>query len=261
MLASFFVAMTVVPLFCAKLMKSPHLVHEHQESNSGFGHIVAGFNRYFEKLVGAYDHTVARALLRPAVTTLGLVGVAMLSLSLYPLVGVAYFPRTDPGQFVINLKAPSGTRLELTEQDVKRVEDEIRRVVPPNELSMIVSNIGVTPGFSAIYTPNSAQHTAFVQVSLKDGHKVNSYEYMNRMRIALRTDIPELSAYFQAGGLVDSVLNLGLPAPIDVQVSGSNLDRTYAQRQPDCQSDPPSGRSQRRFDSPGCGLSGVATQH
>ncbi len=227
MLASFFVAMTVVPLFCAKLMKSPHLVHEHQESNSGFGHIVAGFNRYFEKLVGAYDRTVARALLRPAVTTLGLVGVAMLSLSLYPLVGVAYFPRTDPGQFVINLKAPSGTRLELTEQDVKRVEDEIRRVVPPNELSMIVSNIGVTPGFSAIYTPNSAQHTAFVQVSLKDGHKVNSYEYMNRMRIALRTDIPELSAYFQAGGLVDSVLNLGLPAPIDVQLSGTNLDRTY----------------------------------
>ena len=227
MLASFFVAMTVVPLFCAKLMKSPHLVHEHQESNSGFGHVVAGFNRYFEKLVRYYDHTVARALLRPAVTTLGLVGVAVLSLSLYPLVGVAYFPRTDPGQFVINLKAPSGTRLELTEQDVKRVEEEIRRVVPPNELSMIVSNIGVTPGFSAIYTPNSAQHTAFVQVSLKDGHKVNSYEYMNRMRIALRADIPELSAYFQAGGLVDSVLNLGLPAPIDVQLSGSNLDRTY----------------------------------
>jgi len=227
MLASFFVAMTVVPLFCAKLMKSPHLVHEHQESNSRFGHIVTGFNRYFERLVRLYDSTVARALLRPAATTLGLVGVAVLSFSLYPLVGVAYFPRTDPGQFVINLKAHSGTRLELTEQDVKRVEDEIRRVVPPNELSMIVSNIGVTPGFSAIYTPNSAQHTAFIQVSLKDGHKINSYEYMNRMRTTLRREIPELSAYFQAGGLVDSVLNLGLPAPIDVQLSGLNLDRTY----------------------------------
>jgi len=227
MLASFFVAMTVVPLFCANLLKSPHLVHEHQVSNSRFGYVVTGFNRYFEKLVTFYDRTVARALLRPAATTLGLVGIAVFSFSLYPLVGVAYFPRTDPGQFVINLKAPSGTRLELTEQDVKRVEDEIRRVVPPNELSMIVSNIGITPGFSAIYTPNSAEHTAFVQVSLKDGHKVNSYEYMNRMRIALRADIPELSAYFQAGGLVDSVLNLGLPAPIDVQLSGSNLDRTY----------------------------------
>jgi multidrug efflux pump subunit AcrB len=92
---------------------------------------------------------------------------------------------------------------------------------------MIVSNIGVTPGFSAIYTPNSAQHTSFVQVSLKDGHKVGSYEYMNRMRLALRSELPELSAYFQSGGLVDSVLNLGLPAPIDVQVSGMDLDKAY----------------------------------
>jgi multidrug efflux pump subunit AcrB len=227
MLASFFVAMTVVPLFCAKLIKSPHLVHEHQETNSRFGHLVSGFNGYFEKLVSYYDQSVGRALLRPALTTVGLVGVALLSFSLYPLLGVAYFPRTDAGQFVINLKAPSGTRIELTEQDIQRVENEIHKVVPPNELGMIVSNIGVTPGFSAIYTPNSAEHTAFVQVSLKDGHKVGSYEYMNRVRLALRNDIPELSAYFQSGGLVDSVLNLGLPAPIDVQVSGMNLENTF----------------------------------
>jgi len=99
--------------------------------------------------------------------------------------------------------------------------------VPPNELGMIVSNIGVTPGFSAIYTPNSAEHTAFVQVSLQEAHKVGSYEYMNRVRSALRNDLPEVSAYFQSGGLVDSVLNLGLPAPIDVQISGMNLDKTY----------------------------------
>jgi HAE1 family hydrophobic/amphiphilic exporter-1 len=227
MLASFFVAMTVVPLFCAKLIKSAHLVHEHKVSSSRFGHAVSAFNRYFEKLVRHYDHTLGRSLLRPAATTVGLVGIALLSLSLYPLVGVAYFPRTDPGQFVVNLKAPSGTRIELTEQDVKRAEDEIRQIVPPGELSMIVSNIGVTPGFSAIYTPNSAQHTAFIQVSLKEGHKVGSYEYINRVRLALRNDLPELSTYFQAGGLVDAVLNLGLPAPIDVQVSGMDLDKTY----------------------------------
>lgn len=227
MLASFFVAMTVVPLFCAKWIKSPHLTHEHVISESRLGHLVAGFNRYFERLVHSYDRTAGRALLRPAATTVGLVGVALLSLSLYPLLGVAYFPRTDPGQFVINVKAPSGTRLELTEQDVKQVEGEIRQIVPPNELGMIVSNIGVTPGFSAIYTPNSAEHTAFVQVSLKDGHKVGSYEYMNRVRSALRNDLPEVSAYFQSGGLVDSVLNLGLPAPIDVQISGMDLDKTY----------------------------------
>jgi multidrug efflux pump subunit AcrB len=227
MLASFFVAMTVVPLFCAKLIKSPHLVHEHQVSSSRFGQVVASFNRYFEKLVCYYDHTVGRSLLRPAATTIGLVGVALFSFSLYPLLGIAYFPRTDPGQFVINLKAPSGTRLELTNRDVEAVEHEIREIVPPNELGMIVSNIGVTPGFSAIYTPNSAEHTAFVQVSLKEDHKVGSYEYMNRVRRALRRNLPQLSTYFQSGGLVDSVLNLGLPAPIDVQVSGMDLEKTY----------------------------------
>jgi len=227
MLASFFVAMTVVPLFCAKLIRSPHLVEEHEVSDSRFGHVIAGFNRYFEKLLHRYDHIVAKALLRPVATTVGLVGIAFVSFSLYPLLGVAYFPRTDPGQFVINLKAPSGTRLELTEQDVKQVEDEIRQIVPANELGMIVSNIGVSPGFSAIYTPNSAEHTAFVQVSLSDDHKVGSYEYMNRVRLALHNDLPELSTYFQSGGLVDSVLNLGLPAPIDVQVSGMDLDKTH----------------------------------
>lgn len=226
--ASYLVAMTVVPLFCANLIKGSHLVHEHQVSDSRFGRVVGVFNRYFEKLVKNYDHTLGRALLRPAATTLGLVGVSLLCFSLYPLVGVAYFPRTDPGQFVINLKAPSGTRLELTESYVKQVEDLIRKSVPPNELGMIVSNIGVTPGFSSIYTPNSGQHTAFIQVSLKDGHKVGSYEYMNRVRAVMRQETPQLSAYFQSGGLVDSVLNLGLPAPIDVQVSGMNLEKTYA---------------------------------
>jgi HAE1 family hydrophobic/amphiphilic exporter-1 len=227
--ASYFVAMTVVPLFCAKLMKKHQADEEVGEGAiaARFGNVAKKFNLLFDKMVGKYNRSLSRALVQPVLTTVGLVGVALLSFSLYPLLGLAYFPRTDAGQFVINLKAPSGTRLEITEQDIKQVEDEIRRVVPANELGMIVSNIGVTPGFSAIYTPNSAPHTAFVQVSLKEGHKVGSYEYMSRVRTALRADLPELSAYFQSGGLVDSVLNLGLPAPIDVQVSGTDLNKTF----------------------------------
>jgi multidrug efflux pump subunit AcrB len=92
---------------------------------------------------------------------------------------------------------------------------------------MVLSNIGVTPGFSSIYTSNSGQHTATIQVSLKEGHKVGSYEYMHRVRRKLAEDMPELTSYFQSGGLVDAVLNLGLPAPIDIQVSGSHLRETY----------------------------------
>ena len=93
---------------------------------------------------------------------------------------------------------------------------------------MIVSNIGSTPDFSAMYTTNSAMHTAFVQVSLKEDHKVDSYDYMARVKKKVASDLPELTVYFQSGGLVDAVLNLGLPAPIDVQVAGSNMERSYA---------------------------------
>jgi HAE1 family hydrophobic/amphiphilic exporter-1 len=228
--ASYFVAMTVVPLFCAKLINKHQADEEVGDDfvSSRFGRIGKKFNIYFERMLGKYDRTLSTALLKPTATVIGLAGVSLLCLSLYPFLGVSFFPRTDPGQFVINLKAPSGTRVELTEDYVKQVEDLIRGVVPADELQIIVSNIGITTDFSAIYTPNSASHTAFVQVSLKEGHKVGSYEYMRRVREQLSQKLPQLSTYFQSGGLVDAVINLGLPAPIDVQVSGNDLSKVYA---------------------------------
>jgi multidrug efflux pump subunit AcrB len=230
LLASYLVAMTVVPLYCAKLMKKHQADEEVGEGAQGarFGKLAKRFNAYFEKMLGNYDRTLATALLKPAATLMGLVGVSLLALSLYPFLGVSFFPRTDAGQFVINLKAPSGTRVELTEQYVQRVEEIIRGVVPKDELEIIVSNIGITTDFSAMYTPNSASHTAFVEASLREGHKVGSYEYMRRVRQRIEEKLPQLSVYFQSGGLVDAVLNLGLPAPIDVQVSGNNMKNTYA---------------------------------
>jgi HAE1 family hydrophobic/amphiphilic exporter-1 len=228
--ASYFVAMTVVPLFCAKLINKHQADEEVGDDfvSSRLGGIGKKFNVYFEKMLGKYDRTLSTALLKPAATVIGLAGVSLLCLSLYPLLGVSFFPRTDPGQFVINLKAPSGTRVELTEDYVKQVEDVVRAVVPADELQIIVSNIGITTDFSAIYTPNSASHTAFVQVSLKEGHKAGSYEYMRRVREQLNQELPQLSTYFQSGGLADAVINLGLPAPIDVQVSGNDLGKVYA---------------------------------
>jgi hydrophobic/amphiphilic exporter-1 (mainly G- bacteria), HAE1 family len=227
--ASYMVAMTVVPLYCAKLM------HEHEadeelegDTRSILGRIVRRFDRVFEGMLVGYDKSLAKTLLRPVAAVAGLVGVSLLCLSLYPLLGVSFFPRTDAGQFVINLKAPSGTRVELTEEYVKQVEQIIREVIPKNELQMIVSNIGITPDFSVIYTSNSAPHTAFVQASLREGHKVGSYEYMRRVREQIQKQLPQLTVYFQSGGLVDAVLNLGLPAPIDIQVSGSDMDAADA---------------------------------
>jgi HAE1 family hydrophobic/amphiphilic exporter-1 len=230
LIASYFVAMTVVPLYCAKLINKHQADEEVGDDfiGSRLGSIAKKFNVYFEDMLHTYDRTLSKALLKPAATLIGLVGVSLLSFSLYPFLGVSFFPRTDPGQFVINMKAPSGTRIELTEDYVKQVEEIVHEVVPANELQIIVSNIGVTTDFSALYTPNSASHTAFVQISLKEGHKTGSYEYMQRVREQLNRRLPQLNTYFQSGGLADAVINLGLPAPLDVQISGNDLKQVYA---------------------------------
>ena len=241
--ASYVVAMTVVPLFCSRFLKAHGSVAHHglamqwlvrlrlHHAQSWFTRFVAWFNYKYDQMLTNYDIAVGKTLVRPAATVIAISGAFLLSLGLYPLLGVSFFPRTDPGQFVINIKAPSGTRIELTNEYIKHVEDDIRQVVSQRDLGMIVSNIGITPDFSAIYTSNSGQHTAFVQVSLREGHHLGSYEYMDRVRHKLAEDLPELSTYFQAGGLVDAVVNLGLPAPIDLQVGGNNLHSAYTTAQ------------------------------
>jgi multidrug efflux pump subunit AcrB len=146
------------------------------------------------------------------------------SLLLYQTLGFSYFPQTDEGQFVLNIKAPSGTSLTITEQEFAHVEALIREVVEPGDLDVIVDNIGVDNGFTAAYTPNAAMHTGFIQVGLKPGHRIGSQEYIHRVRERLSNDLPELSAYFSTGNLVDTVVNMGSPAPIDIRVSGKNLE-------------------------------------
>jgi HAE1 family hydrophobic/amphiphilic exporter-1 len=121
------------------------------------------------------------------------------------------------------MKAPSGTRIELTEQIVKQAEDIIRHTVRPGDLHLIVSNIGLVADYPALYTPNSGPHTATIQVALNEGHKVSSFQYMDMVRRKLREQLPQVTAFFQSGGIQDAVLNQGLPAPIDVQVSGNRL--------------------------------------
>ena len=129
-----------------------------------------------------YDISVRQSLLRPVAVVVGVLGVFLFSLGLYPLLGFSFFPRTDPGQFLINVKAPSGTRIELTDAYIARVEQDIRKVIPEKDLGMIVSNIGTAPGFSSIYSSNSGPHTAFVQVSLNKKHSKSSFAYMNLVR-------------------------------------------------------------------------------
>ena len=255
MFASYVVAMTVIPLFCAKFIKleghtdqqtqaepnqldseaselliedsEARRMHEHRR-RSFFQRIVGGFNRYYHRMEERYDRGVDYCLRRPVFVTVIVSLFVLVSLALYPFLNLAFFPRTDPGQFVINIKAPPGTRLELTDQYCARIENIIRQVVPPSDLNMIVSNIGVYPDLSAIYTTNTAMDNAFIQVSLKKDHAVGSYVYMARVRRLLRRQIPQVQAFFQTGGLVDSVVNQGKPAPFDIRVSTRDLNAGYA---------------------------------
>jgi multidrug efflux pump subunit AcrB len=227
--ASYIFAMTVVPLYCATFIRIRHEeIHGEIVKKSFFARVVQRFNASFLKLLLYYDKAVEKALDRPKRTIATIAGgIVVLLALLFPFVGTSYFPRTDPGQFVIDVKAPTGTRVELTDTYIAEVEADIRQIVTPDDLGMIVSNIGITPDLSAIYTSNSAMHTAFVQVSLKEEHKIGSYEYMERLRRKLAADMPQLSLYFQAGGLVDSVVNQGLPAPLDIQISDNDMTEAY----------------------------------
>jgi hydrophobic/amphiphilic exporter-1 (mainly G- bacteria), HAE1 family len=221
--ASYFDAVTVVPLFCAYFLKVAHNGTDAEAKKSWGRRFHAGFNAKFEKMLGVYQRYVNRTLDRPR-EALILFGVMFaLSFLLVPLIGVSFFPRSDAGQFVINVKAPTGTRIEVTNDYVKQVEDIVHQVVKPEDLNTVVSNIGVMADLSALFTPNSAMHTAFVQVGLKADHKVSSFTYMAEVRRRVAVELPQLRTYFQSGGLVDAVLNQGMPAPIDVQVSGMDL--------------------------------------
>ena len=230
LVASYFVAVGVVPLFCAKVLKAvgerggEEAETEKTPHRKSLGQrFYEGFNRSFERMLDGYDRWVLKSLDHPRAVMAGFAIIFILSLALYPLLGFSFFPRTDAGQFVINVKAPTGTRLDATENYVEQVEGIIRHVVSPHDLNTVVSDIGVYAGFEALFTPNSAMYTALVSVGLNKDHRMSSFVYMNEVRRRIAQQLPELRTYFSSGSLVDSVLNQGAPAPIDVQVSGIDL--------------------------------------
>lgn len=228
--ASYFFAMTVVPLFCARFIRLKDDGEFGAETRSAiFARFDKKFNQKYEQLLEWYERLAKRTMQRPGLTAATILGgVALVLAATIPFLGRAYFPRTDPGQFIIDVRMPSGTRLEVSNDYIAKVEDIIRSVVPPKDLDMIVSNIGVYPDLSAIYTTNASMDTAFVQTSLKQNHSASSYEYMQRVQKELSRQMPELSTYFQTGGLVDGVINQGLPAPIDIQIGSNDMAGSYA---------------------------------
>lgn len=239
--ASYFVALTVVPLFCARFIKSAHgdFVHESAEGeyevapevvekNPSWGaRFNARFTKMFDAMLHRYDRVVQKVLDAPKAVLAGAGVVFALSLLLFPLLGLSFFPRTDAGQFVVNFKAPSGTKLKDTEAEAAKIEGIVRGIVSKHDMGLIVTNIGVDPGISSLFTSNSAMHTGFMQVALSEDHKVSSFAYIDQVKHAIATQMPELQTFFSSGSLVDGVLNMGAPAPIDIRVAGNNMNGDY----------------------------------
>jgi multidrug efflux pump subunit AcrB len=235
LLASFVVSMTVIPLFCSRFLKgvdhaaaAPEGEHAPLPPDATLGsRFNAWFNRSFGRILDAYERSVRWALKRPALTVCALAGLFVASLGIYPLLGVAFFPQTDAGQFTINVKVPTGTRIELTEQYVSKIEGLIHHTVAPADLKMVVSNIGVVNDFSSLYTSNAGEYTATIQTALNPEHRTPSLDYMDSLRAQIAAKYPEVRTFFTSGSMVDAVLNTGMPAPIDVQVSSRDLNDTY----------------------------------
>ena len=123
--------------------------------------------RVYERLAARYERILDNALDHKFVVIGAVAVVFVVSMLIYPLIGTELFPQTDAGQFIIDYRAPVGTRIEITEELTERMENAVRQVIPASELLTIVSNLGLAPGFSSIYSSNAASDSGFVMVALK----------------------------------------------------------------------------------------------
>ena len=223
MAASYVVSMTIIPLYCARFLTA----EEAKAEETGHRGVLGAFMRSYDRFAARYERWLGKALDHKGPVVGAIAAVFIASLLLAPLIGTELFPQTDSGQFIINFRAPLGMRIELSEDLTKRLEDEVRRVIPAAELSAVVSNIGLAAGFSAIYSPNAASDSGFMLVALKADHKVSTFDYIRQLKSSLPEKVPEVETFFSSGSIIDSVLNFGLAAPIDVQFSGSHYAELF----------------------------------
>ncbi|MDZ8263428.1 efflux RND transporter permease subunit [Nostoc sp. ChiQUE01b] len=240
MLASYLLSRTVVPMLAKFLLgKELHLYTKHENlDNNGNGHVIPKkdifwriheqFNRQFQKFRQNYRNTLAKALNHRGVVFAMFSAFWVSALVLLPFVGQDFFPQVDAGQFRLHVRAPAGTRLEKTEQIFTQVENEIRQVIPEQELEIILDNIGVPVGgvnlaFSDTATigPGDGE----ILVGLKEGKHHSTWQYVRQLRQNLTAQFPELTFFFQPADIVTQILNFGLPAPIDIQVIGPAKNR------------------------------------
>jgi len=214
MVVSYLASMTVAPVAMAALVKGGSHEPEHGRRL---------FDRLFDWIVAGYTGALRWCLRFKALVVVVVVGIFVGALLQAPRLATEFFPKVDAGQFILNVAAPEGTRVEKTEAIFSQLEEVIRQEVPATELDQIVTNIGLPQGWMVLFTPVNGPHQGFLLVSLKRGHTSRTDEIIARLRGRLAREFPGMKVFFQSGGIVSDVLNFGLPAPIDIKVSGPDL--------------------------------------
>ena len=223
MLASYGLSRTLTPITIGLLLKGES--HHTNGPRGWFGRFSQGFDRSFERMRSGYVELLASLLRRRwivpviAILVLGLGGV------LLSLVGRDFFPVIDGGQIQLHVRAPAGTRIELTERIFQAVEDKIREIIPERERGLIVDNIGLparTYNYAFLDGSAIGVNDGVILVSLEDGHAPTA-DYVRKLRVVLPEAFPDVVFYFQAADMVTQILNFGLPSQIDVRTVG--LDR------------------------------------
>ena len=228
MMASYVISRTLVPTLVRYALEYEE---RHHGAPGPIERVHLRFDAWFERLRLRYRGTLSRVLARRRRVALGFVGVVLASAALIPFIGENFFPAVDAGQIRLHLRAPTGTRLESTEQIVAAVERTIREVIPPRELKTILDNVGITSagGSNVAFSDNPTVGVTDgeILITLSDDRERSVDDYRRELRRRLRAEFPQVTFFFQAADIVGQILNFGLPSPIDVQVAGSNKMANY----------------------------------
>ncbi len=226
MLTSYLLSRTLVPMMSRYLMMP---THGHDRPGGALGRILAGFDSGFERTRERFRGALGVFIARRAFSLSCVAIMVLASAALVPVAGQDFFPTVDAGLMRLHVRAPTGTRIEETERIVDNVEHTMRSVIPAGELDSISDNIGLPTYFDLSYyqTDTIGPMDADVLVALKASHRPTAL-YQARIRSAVARDYPGVEVYFQAADIISQVLNFGLSAPIDVQISGNDLEADYA---------------------------------
>jgi len=228
MLASYLLSRTLVPTLAKYFLKA-HAEGNSSETSVSKNPLVrfqAWFERGFESIRSAYRGLLETFIDHRRIFVAGFLLACFLSFALLPWLGQDFFPSVDSGEFTLHLRAPTGMRIEETAALCDRVENEIRKQIPPQEFAGVIDNIGLPySGINLSYSNSAPVGTqdADIMVSLSPKHHPTA-GYVHDLRLKLARAFPGTTFYFLPSDMVTQILNFGLPAPIDIQVVGNDLE-------------------------------------